>query len=279
MSDDLDDIVVKLEQEAETLPGKKNQCLQHLIELGYLSLGKINALVDRDIEAAKIEFLKDAISSGLYAETDLEMIAFEGEDAFLAQLLAKTTDIDEGFNFTKLPAKGELSLLSRIAHYRLDIFGLWPFSIEQPFDVVNSRAALQTIGEYADCTVLDALNYTGDVEKLTRRLLSIHSDEDFILTIKPRHTVDTGVRKKLERTLKFKKQLLEDFGERTDFFKYLRKEVLKENPSKVDFNFLNREEKKPFKQFVMRLIQVHQWQDGLYDGLLDSDIGELTLKS
>ena len=29
----------------------------------------------------------------------------------------------------------------------------------------------------------------------------------------------------------------------------------------------------------MRLIQVHQWQDGLYDGLLDSDIGELTLKS
>jgi hypothetical protein len=29
----------------------------------------------------------------------------------------------------------------------------------------------------------------------------------------------------------------------------------------------------------MRLIQVHQWQDGLYNGLLDSDMGELTINS
>ena len=198
---------------------------------------------------------------------------------FLAELLDKATDIDEGFRFSQLPENGTVSLATRIVHYRLDIFGMWPFAIDTPFTAVNSLPALNTIGEYAHCGALEALNHLADVEGLTKRLLETHPDEDFILTFRTRHPIDKQLEKELERTIRFKKQLLDDFGERSDFFRYLNRQVLPERAKKVDLTWLDREAINPFKKFVLRLIQVHQWQDGLYEGLLDSDIGEVTIRS
>lgn len=279
MSDVLDDIVLKLEEEAASLPEKKNRCTQHLIELGYLPLAKVNALSEKDIDEAKILFLEEAISSGLYSLQILEAASSFDEHEFIAHLLDLATDIDEGFIFEKLPETGALNLHSRILHYRLDIFGLWPFSVSHPFDFMNSKAALNVICEFLSSDPLTAVNMMANVEKLTTRLLDTHPAEDFILTIKPRHQVERNLQRSLNRTQRFKKQLIDDFGERTEFFRYLSKEVLKDNPNKVDFNFMNGELLNPFKQFVMRLIQVHQWQEGSYTGLLDSDIGEVTLRS
>jgi hypothetical protein len=279
MSDVLDDIVEKLEQEAKTLPAKKNQCTQHLIELGYLSLFKANALLEKDIEKAKVEFLQDVIDSGLYSLDALNVIPSDDEDEFIASLLAQAADIDEGFTFSKLPEAGEQTLQSRILHYRLDIFGMWQLPVSNPYDIVNSKAALARLGDFLTCDPLTSLNLMADVEKLTLKLVETHQGEDFIITIKPRQQVEKQLQRKLNRTRKFKNQLIEDFGERTEFFRYLSKEILKDNSDKVDFAFLERELRKPFKQFMMRLIQVHQWQEGSYTGLLDSDIGEVTINS
>ena len=279
MIDDTDYIIDQLEEEVKTLPEHKNQCIQHLIELGYIPLFKVNALLPKDVTQAKIDFFEDAKQSGLYTQNELTRHVFEEEEEFLADLLEKATDIDEGIKFDVLPEKGELNLKTRVIHYRLDIYGLWPFAISTPFNVVNSISALKTIGEFANCDELTALNYLGDAEELTRRLLEIHPEEDFILTFKTKHRIDKNLEQELSKTRRFRKQLLEDFGDRSDFFKFLRKEILKENARKVDFNFLNKEAVNPFKQFVLRLIQVHQWQDGIYQGLLDSDIGEVTIKS
>lgn len=279
MSEALDDIVLQMEEEAATLPKKNNQCIQHLIELGYLPLLLTNALSPGDIQNAKLAFLEEAVESGLFPMVELQLLGDETDDEFLARLLERATDIDEGFRFSKLPDAGEVSLTSRIVHYRLDIFGLLPFAISQPFDVINSQARLQELGDFLQRDKLAALNLAGDVEKMTTHLLEIHPDEDFILAFKPRNTVEPKLKRQLNRTQKFKKQLIEDFGEKTEFFRYLRKEILKEKPKKVDFNFLNLQIQKPFKKFIMRLIQVHQWQDGLYNGLLDSDMGELTINS
>jgi hypothetical protein len=279
MSEALDDIVLQMEEEAATLPKKNNQCIQHLIELGYLPLLLTNALSPGDIQNAKLAFLEEAVESGLFPMVELQLLGDETDDEFLARLLERATDIDEGFRFSILPDAGEVSLTSRIVHYRLDIFGLLPFAISQPFDVINSQARLQELGDFLQRDKLAALNLAGDVEKMTTHLLEIHPDEDFILAFKPRNTVEPKLKRQLNRTQKFKKQLIEDFGEKTEFFRYLRKEILKEKPKKVDFNFLNLQIQKPFKKFIMRLIQVHQWQDGLYNGLLDSDMGELTINS
>lgn len=279
MSEALDDIVLQLEEEATTLPKKDNQCIQHLIELGYLPLLLTNALSSRDIQNAKLAFLEEGVESGLFPIVELQLLGDESDDEFLARLLERATDIDEGFRFSKLPDSGEVSLKSRIVHYRLDIFGLWPFPISQPFDMINSQAQLQVLGDFLQLEKLEALNLAGDVEKMTTHLLDMHPEEDFILAFKPRNAIEPKLKRQLNRSQKFKKQLIEDFGERTEFFRYLKKEILKENPSRVDFNFLNLQIQKPFKKFVMRLIQVHQWQDGLYKGLLDSDMGEVTINS
>lgn len=280
MSDVLEDIILKLEEEAISLPETKNRCTQHLIELGYLPLTKVNALSEKDIEDAKILFLEEALVSGFYALHTLESASsFSEYESIAAHLLDLATDIDEGFIFEKLPEPGALNLQSRILHYRLDIFGLWPHPVSKGYDIFNSKAALGIIGEFLDCDLVSAVNMMANMEKLTRRLLEIHPDEDFILTIKPKHQVERSLQRSLNKTQRFKRQLIDDFGERTEFFKYLNKEVLKENPNKVDFNFMNGELRNPFKQFVMRLIQVHQWQEGSYTGLLDSDIGEVTLRS
>ncbi|MEJ2594967.1 MAG: hypothetical protein P8100_07540 [bacterium] len=279
MPDFTEYIIDRLEQEAATLPEQKNRCLQHLIELGYIPLFKVNALTPKDITGAKADFLREATASGLYSETELRKEIFETEDEFLAELLGKATDIDEGFTFKNLPATGETNLVTRIIHYRLDIFGMWPFPVNTPFNVINSIAALKTIAGYADTDELKTVNYLADIEFFTKRLLEIHPDEDFILTFKTRKVLEKDLVRSLNRSVKFKRQLIRDFGERSDFFKYLNKEVLKENVRKVDFAFMDKEAANPFKRFILRLIQVHQWQDGLYDGLLDSDIGEVTITS
>lgn len=279
MSEPLDDIVLQLEEEAAALPKKNNQCIQHLIELGYLPLLQTNALTSANIQTAKLAFLEEAVQSGLFSMVELQLRGDESDDEFLTRLLDRATDIDEGFHFKTLPENGTLNLQSRIIHYRLDIFGLWPFAISKRFDIINSQSHLQLLSEFLQCDSIMAINMAADIEKMTKHLLDTHPEEDFILTFKPQQSVDEKLKRQLNRTQKFKKQLIEDFGERTDFFKYLSKEVLKENANKVDFNFLNKEIQNPFKKFVLRLIQVHQWQDGLYTGLLDSDMGEVTINS
>jgi hypothetical protein len=279
MIEDTDYIISRLEEEAVSLPSQKNRCLQHLVELGYIPLTRLNALRGNDLERAKIHFFEDARESGLYTEDELIRKIFEEEEEFLAELLGKAVDVDEGFRFDALPDNGSVNLLSRIIHYRLDLFGMWPFAIDTPFSAVNTIATLNTLGEYAGCNALEAINHLADIEGLTKRLLDIHPEEDFILTFKSRNPVDRKLERELERTVKFRKQLLDDFGERSEFFKYLNRHVLPERARKVDFSWLDRESLNPFKRFVLRLIQVHQWQDGLYDGLLDSDIGELTIRS
>lgn len=274
-----DYILDQLQKEVKTLPEQKNQCIQHLIELGYIPMSKVNALQVADLEKAKITFFEEAVASGLYNDKELIKPVFEEVDEFLADLLEQAVDIDEGFTFEKLPEKGALNLITRIIHYRLDIFGLWEQAIDTPYSIIYSLARLKEVATYAECEALEVLNLLADVERFTKKLLETHEEEEFILTFQSRKQLDQDLLDDLDRRGKFKRQLIEDFGERSDFFRYLNKEVLKNNVNKIDFDFLRKESQDTFKKFVLRLIQVHQWQDGLYEGLLDSDIGELTLKS
>jgi len=193
-------------------------------------------------------------------------------------MLGQAVDIDEGFIFGRLPEHGEQNLITRIIHYRLDLFGMWEFPVSNPFNAMT-LAGLKEIAGYADCSPLEAVNLMGDVENFTQKLLETNKEDKFILTFRPANTVDESLIRKLDRRHRFKRQLIEDFGERSDFFKYLNKEILKNDPSKINIVFLHKEALDPFKRFILRLIQVHQWQEGLYDGLLDSDIGEVTLSS
>jgi hypothetical protein len=279
MIGETDYIVDLLEKEAESLPIQQNQYVQHLIELGYIPISKVNALLSKDIGIAKAAFIEEAKSSGLFSEKQLVRQLFVDEDEFLSDLLEQVVDIDEGFTFTSLPENGERSLISRMIHYRLDIFGLWPFAIDTRFSIINSVATLRIIGEHAKCEPLEVVNFLADIEKLTERLLSVHPNEKFIVTFKSKIQPRRDLTDLLDRKVKFKKQLIDDFGERNEFIKTLNKHVFNRNAQNIDYAFLRSESTNTFKGFILRLIQVHQWKDGLYEGLLDSDIGEVTIQS
>ncbi len=270
-------IFSRLEHELENLPAHHNEIAQHLMELGYINLRKVNALWDMDYIRAKAQFMLELSQSKIFDDEYIHRLTLTGEENMLVFFLRRFTDIDEGITISKLPNIGELNLITRIIHYRLDLFGLWPMQVEIPFSALTTHK-LNEIGLYAKCNTLDAFNYLADVESLTKHLLDIHPAEKFILIFRsPKVTNET--KKKLDRRGAFQRQLLEDFGERTDFFRYIAKQILKSNPDKVDFSFLNKEAINPFKRFIMRLIQVHQWQEGFYNGLLDSNMGEVTVKS
>ena len=270
-------IISQLEGELKTLPGRRNEITQHLIELGYISLQKANAVRPGDIIEAKAKFLDEVLQSSIFPGEYVEQLMLVGKDFALSTLLRKITDIDEGITFRELPKNGEVSLSTRLIHYRLDVFGLWPMNIAAPFSSL-SIFKLNEIAEFAKCKTLEVVNFLADVEQFTEHLLKIHPEEKFILIFKSPKVSDK-TRKTLDRRHPFKRQLVDDFGERADFFKYLNKNILVNNPKNVDVNFLQKEAGNSFKKFILRLIQVHQWRDGFYSGLLDSDIGEVTLKS
>lgn len=269
-------LVARLEQELSTHPHQDAEVLQHLVELGYLPLFRVNALVPDQIAKAKKEFLEEVEQTSLFSLQEIALHQKAGAAHFVLHFLRQATDIDEGVTIQALPRHGEKNLLTRIIHYRLDLFGLWPHPVEMPY---SHTTAIQ-LGEmeaYTQSHALQACNMMGDIEQLTRHLLSIHEEEQFIVTFQSLE-VAKELQDKLERRRNFRNQLLTDFGEKNDFFRYVNKEVLKNDEKKIDYNFLHEESRKRFKRFILRLIQVHQWQDGFYDGVLDTKIGEVTLQ-
>lgn len=270
-------IFSQLQKEVESLPNRENEITQHLIELGYINLQKANALRKDDNTGARQLFFNELLQSDIFSEAYISKIALTGVENMLGTLLRTLTDIDQGITLGYLPKFGDRNLSTRLIHYRLDLFGMWPRETDAPFSALSIHK-LNEIAEHANCNALQAFNHLADIENFTQHLLKTHPPEKFILTFRSPKVSDETC-KKLDRRKAFQRQLLEDFGERSDFIKYMAREVLKNNPDKVDYNFLNRESVNPFKKFILRLIQVHQWQEGFYNGLLDSDMGELSLQS
>jgi len=274
-----DYIVEQLEREKASLPSDRQEIQQHLIELGYISLLKANVVTENEILIAQEHFIKDVRNSGYFQASELDALQLQGKSYLVQRLLRLVTDIDEGLSLNQLPSEGTVNLVSRIIHYRLDLFGLWSHAIDVKYSRINSLSQLQIIGEYANVSPLEAINQLADIEGFTRRLLSLYTEEQFILTFHSPNADRSIHAEEFNRRAAFKNQLKEDFGDKSEFFVFLRKEVLKSSEKKIDFNFLEKERLNPFKNFVVRLIQIHQWQDGFYNGLLDCDMGNLTLKS
>lgn len=277
MFTDTDYILDRLEEEVKTLPDVKNEYLQHLVELGYIPINLLNALRPADLEKAKDQFLLEAHDSSIYQTADFIDAAFREPDNFLVGLLRQAVDIDEGFIFEKLPEVGAINLTTRIIHYRLDVFGLWPFAINMPWSLVNSEARLKMVAGFLKSTPLEAINLLADIENLTKRLLSAYENDTFIFAFRANGNLSKDIIRKLDQKGAFSRQLVDDFGERSDFIKFLKKEIIK--GKRIDFGFLRQDTENPFKKFLLRLIQVHQWQDGFYNGLLDGDLGEVSLQS
>jgi len=269
-------LLAQLEQELTTHPQREAEVEQHLVELGYLPLSRVNALLPVQIEAAKQVFLEDLEHSPLFPPEEITFHKKAGKEYLLLHFLRKATDVDEGITLRNLPRPGMQNLLSRIIHYRLELFGLWPHPVDTPYSHTTA-IQLEEMATYTKTNALQAFNLMGNVEQLTRHLLAVHEEARFIVTFQS-FLVTNELEKKLDRRRNFKNQLKRDFEEKNDFFRHVNRNVLRHNENKIDYPFLHQESRNGFKRFILRLIQVHQWQDGFYDGVLDSNIGEVTLK-
>lgn len=271
-------IIEKLEEEVSSIPVNDKETTQHLIELGYLSVMQVNAINKQQIKKAEEQFRTDVFSSDLFTPDELGALIILDKEVFIQQLLRRMTDVDEGIKLKNLPEAGKIDLASRLIHYRLELLGLFEQPVNQPFNHV-AMLEIKWLKEITKVkNDIDAINLLSDIEGFTRHLLSVYEDEDFIVTFNSQH-VTKETRNKLDRRRLFGNQLKDDFGEKTDFLKYLQKHVLKANENKIDYGFLARERLNKFKRLIIRIIQIHQWQDGFYDGLLDNDLGEISIQS
>ena len=72
---------------------------------------------------------------------------------------------------------------------------------------------------------------------------------------------------------RFRRELKEYLA--PDFYQKVRSELLDRENATLFTQTLNH----PYNQFLVRLLQLHQWTNGYYNGLIDSDLGRRTFRS
>lgn len=83
-----------------------------------------------------------------------------------------------------------------------------------------------------------------------------------------------GLLKKLEKIpRRFRRELKAYLS--PEFYAKVRRELLDRENATLFNETLNN----PYNQFLVRLLQLHQWTNGYYNGLIDSDLGRRTFRS
>ncbi len=220
--------------------------LQPLIDLGYLELAAAKPENANRIEAitqAVKQFRKECEAEN-YLRKRYTFLPFEYNNYHIyafslneieQNFIQKTVSFDGDFLIQYIPNIGEVSLTSRIIHYRLQLFGLFPSDkINRPF-LAFSLEKLHWIKSFFEWKIddLTLLNQIGDIEVL---ITAIHSELSN--------------------------------GKVSDKFIYLFKDgsfnltVLQHPPEVV----------RKYYDFIARLFQMHLWANGLYHGAIDGKI-------
>lgn len=220
--------------------------LQPLIDLGYLEIEAAKPRNPNRIEAitkAVKQFRKECEAEN-HLQKRYTFLPFEYNNYHIyafslneleQSFIQKTVSFDGDFSIKFIPNIGEISLTSRIIHYRLKLFGLLPADkIKTPFSAF-SLENLHWIKSFFEWQIddLTLLNQIGNIEVL---ISSIHSE-------------------------------LSD-GKISDKFIYLFKDgqfnlnILQHPPAVV----------RKYYDFTARLFQMHLWANGLYHGKIDGKI-------
>ncbi|MHC1775008.1 MAG: hypothetical protein AB9834_06285 [Lentimicrobium sp.] len=251
--------------------------VQMLTDLGYLKTELLyEGNAGEKAASAYRLFYADLLASGLTDVQQLEKLTIMyGREAEL-KLLEAATDVDEGFRFSVLPRLGDLNLITRIVHYRLALLG---FYAGQPESAYNawSVAALDKAAALIGQKALATLNLLGDLQEFTVAFTNVHGYSNSIAAIKSPWPASSG--KIPEYSGRFKRRLRDDLGNHRAEFEMLDDRLFFRKDDKVDEAFVSALAGSELNGFILRLIQVHQWIGGYYNGALDAGFGVLTLNS
>lgn len=278
MDDPLLEIIGEVEK--NYLPGSGKELgrkTQLLIDLGYLRYELLaDVLLEQKIREAYGHFYKELIESGLVALRDVKKIELMYQRQAEEKLLEMAADIDEGLIFGKLPEFGEKGLATRIIHYRLNLLGLYNAPIGMAFNAA-SYFALEKAASYIQKPRLATLNLLADLENYTVAFLDSCGYQNCVAVFSVGPSVER--KQEFDYTGHFKRRLKENLKKHPEIFEDIDKHIFFRNDDKVDEEFLRKKENDETNRFVLRLIQLHQWMAGFYDGALDSDYGSKTLDS
>lgn len=189
------------------------------------------------------------------------------------KLLEIAVDVDEGIRFQRLPDFGTQNLQTRIIHCRLSLLGLYQGLVASPWSAF-SYSALEKAALFAGRTNLETMNLLADLEQYTSAFLKASGYKN------PLVVFESETKEPIpEYTGAFKRQLRRDLRNYDTVFDNLDDQLFFRRDHKVNGDYLDKLSKAEINRFLLRLIQVHQWMAGAYDGLLDGEFGPITIES
>jgi len=278
MSEALEEVLQRAEENYLPASGK---CLgakaQMLSDLGYLNTEiLVEISQEHKIDQAYQLFFSELNASGLISSVGINKINTIYQDQASIKFLEAATDIDEGLQINKLPELGEYGLTSKIIHYRLALLGLYTGPVELCYNAF-SFTGLEQAASYIQQSKLDTINMLADLQSYTTAFLEVNGYNNSIVVFK------SGISGKNEDypeySGKFKRQLKQDLEGHISEFEILDDHLFRRKDEDVDLDFLKNIAGQEINRFILRLIQLHQWMAGYYNGSLDSEYGKYTIDS
>lgn len=177
-SEPLDTLLAEAEEQVKAFGNESAEVIQHLRDLGYLaSLPFDEHHRGSVLKEALSHFEQDFLEADFFSQADVESLKAMYQEAFAEEMLRKLMELDEGLPIKKMPMTGELNLISRVIHYRLAMYGLYPLKASSHFGF-TSISGIQTLKHHlALSTPLEAVNLLADKEGVLKRILSIYGNE------------------------------------------------------------------------------------------------------
>lgn len=269
----IDDLILEAQQYEDQEDTRTEELVQHLSDLGYLQAE--HAADNPSIQQALYAFESEIRHSSLFTLSQLNKAKQLYEEGWLLQLLRRLVDLDEGLELKSLPEAGRTCLEARMINYRLGLLGLWEHRAIESLGELTT-AGLQKLQNYGRfVSRLEAINSLADIQGFTQRMIQVWGGENMISVF----YIENHQSSKQHVSLKFRRRFKKDFGSDEKFYNSMLTHVLQAKEKEVDYSYLDAKSKTDLNHFLIRLLQVHQWADGTYSGLLDGDLGEKTMDS
>ncbi|MEL6537165.1 MAG: hypothetical protein AAFQ98_17220 [Bacteroidota bacterium] len=277
----LESLLQEAEAQVEKLPDTDGaELVQYYRDLGYLPPTFLATPGAKPVlQKADQAFKRDLYASGIFTATQLQKLRLMHRQSFLLEALRLLMDFDEGTPLPRLPERGEVSLLSRLLHYRMFIYGLYSQGVGQPYggaDQLGCKKLRTYTGLMSD---LEALNLLADKESLTKRLLWFWGYDDGMLVFRvttPPPTLDPEGFRMNRSYIAMAKRDLKRSPKDTE---KLERALLRTRKQRLDWDFIYANTGREINQFFVRLIQVHQWTAGVYEGEFTREMEAVTLES
>lgn len=282
-SNSLDLLLAEAEQQSKEFGTDSAEVIQHLRDLGYLNNLPINILSkDQSLIKAIADFESDFMESGILSSKQIEATKAMYDDAFAEEMLRILMDLDEGIPIKYMPEFGEMSLTTRVIHYRLNIYGLFQYSAKNAFGF-SSSLGLQTLRQYLGLNSnLEAINLLANKEGVLKRILSIYGNQRcmmFLYLDKADFSRLDFKPDKLRSARDFFQLLGQEYDFNANYLVGFKRDILAEKKSDVKWEYVRGRSSDDLTRFIIQVLQVHQWMDGFYEGKTDGEIGVMSLNS